>query len=51
MVTAMHRNVRDRIRDLRKDKIWLSCEDVAQAWKPSRWVSDSSSYEMIGSYS
>jgi hypothetical protein len=34
MVTAMHRNVRDRIRDLRKDKIWLSCEDVAQAWKP-----------------
>jgi hypothetical protein len=32
----MHRKIRDRVRQTRQDKIWLSCEDISQAFKPMK---------------
>lgn len=32
----MHRKIRDRVRQIRNDKIWLSCEDISQAFKPMK---------------
>jgi len=32
----MHRKIRDKIRQTRADKIWLSCEDMTQAFKPMK---------------
>lgn len=36
LVTEMHRKIRDRVRQTRQDKIWLSCEDISQAFKPMK---------------
>ena len=36
LVTDMHRKIRDKIRQTRADKIWLSCEDMTQAFKPMK---------------
>lgn len=32
----MHRKIKDSIRECRQDKIWLSSEDIAQAYKPMK---------------
>ena len=34
MVTVLHRKIRDKVRAARNDSIWLSGEDVCQAFKP-----------------
>lgn len=36
LVTEMHRKIKDSIRECRQDKIWLSSEDIAQAYKPMK---------------
>ena len=32
----MHRKIKDSIRGARNDKIWLSAEDITQAFKPMK---------------
>jgi len=34
LVTKVHRKVSKKIRNLRNDHIWLSSEDLANAYKP-----------------